>query len=38
MGEVVPVALSSEEPPVLGVGGAFSHSQEDFGHLVDSDP
>lgn len=34
-----PVASSSEGPRVLGMeGAAFSHSQEDYGHLVDSDP
>lgn len=38
-GEVIPLlAWSSEGPRVLGTGGTFSHSQEDYGHLVDSDP
>lgn len=32
------MALSSGGPHVLGIADAFSHSQEDYGHLVDSDP
>lgn len=33
-----PVALHSEEPRAPGRDGCVSHSQEDCGHLVDSDP
>lgn len=34
-----PGASSSEGSHVLGTErGGFSHSQEDYGHLVDSDP